>query len=58
MVMPRWDDANLGTMRRAALWLVEVVGEGNSFTKSQLREAFPEVAQIDRRMRDLRDFGW
>ncbi|MEV4691974.1 hypothetical protein AB0K27_12755 [Micromonospora echinospora] len=58
MDMPRWNDANLGTMRRAALWLVQVVGEGNTFTKSQLREAFPEVAQIDRRMRDLRDFGW
>jgi hypothetical protein len=58
MVMPAWDDAKLGTMRRAALWLVQVVGEGNTFTKNQLREAFPEVAQIDRRMRDLRDFGW
>jgi len=45
-------------MRRAALWLVQVVGEGNTFTKNQLREAFPEVAQIDRRMRDLRNFGW
>jgi hypothetical protein len=37
---------------------VQVIGEGNTFTKSQLRDAFPEVAQIDRRMRDLRDFGW
>ncbi|WP_204287592.1 hypothetical protein [Microbispora amethystogenes] len=45
-------------MKRAALWLVQVVGEGNSFTKDQLREAFPGVTQIDRRMRDLRDFGW
>lgn len=58
MVMPTWDDPKLGTMRRAALWLVQVVGEGNIFTKPQLRDAFPEVAQIDRRMRDLRDFGW
>ena len=58
MAMPPWNDAKLGTMRRAALWLVQVVGEGNTFTKNQLREAFPEVAQIDRRMRDLRDFGW
>jgi len=58
MVMPAWDDARLGTMKRAALWLVQVVGEGHSFTKNQLREAFPDVAQIDRRMRGLRDFGW
>ncbi|WP_213010850.1 hypothetical protein [Paractinoplanes toevensis] len=45
-------------MKRAALWLVQEVGEGNTFTKGQLRDAFPDVAQIDRRMRDLRDFGW
>ncbi|MEV6930916.1 hypothetical protein AB0M46_41385 [Dactylosporangium sp. NPDC051485] len=45
-------------MKRAALWLVQIVGEGNTFTKNQLREAFPDVSQIDRRMRDLRDFGW
>ncbi|MEU2516409.1 hypothetical protein [Streptomyces syringium] len=58
MNMPSWQDEKLGTMKRAALWLVAVVGEGNTFTKAQLREAFPETAQIDRRMRDLRDFGW
>jgi len=58
MQLPSWQDARLGTMRRAALWLVQVVGEGNSFTKEQLRDAFPGVAQIDRRLRDLRDFGW
>jgi hypothetical protein len=45
-------------MARGALWLVTVVGEGNVFTKAQLREAFPDVAQIDRRLRDLRDHGW
>ncbi|MEV6275705.1 hypothetical protein [Nocardia sp. NPDC051832] len=56
--MPSWRDSNLGTMKRAALWLVQEVGVGELFTKSQLREAFPEVAQIDRRMRDLRDFDW
>src|SRR5579871_6280697 len=55
---PSWHDENLGTMKRAALWLVDVVGEGGTFTKTQLREAFPDVAQIDRRMRDLRDYGW
>ncbi|MBD9702268.1 hypothetical protein IHE56_09235 [Streptomyces sp. ID01-12c] len=56
--LPSWQDSELGTMKRAALWLVQVVGEGEVFTKAELREAFPDVAQIDRRMRDLRDFGW
>ncbi|WP_280368698.1 hypothetical protein [Nocardia wallacei] len=58
MTVPSWTDSKLGTMKRVALWLLEVVGEGESFTKTQLREAFPETSQIDRRMRDLRDFGW
>ncbi|MFE5143260.1 hypothetical protein ACFRDV_37390 [Streptomyces fagopyri] len=56
--LPSWQDSKLGTMKRAALWLVQVVDEGNVFTKTELRDAFPDVAQIDRRMRDLRDFGW
>ncbi|MFE9217150.1 hypothetical protein ACFYN3_12525 [Streptomyces lavendulae] len=34
------------------------VGEGNVFTKLQLFEGVPNVAQADRRMRDLRDLGW
>ncbi|MFC4913727.1 hypothetical protein [Actinomadura gamaensis] len=57
---PAWDDPALkaGGMVRAALWLVQEVGEGNSFTKEQLRTAFPGVSQIDRRVRDLRDYGW
>lgn len=45
-------------MVRGALWLVQVVGEGNTFTKNQLRKAFPGVSQVDRRIRDLRDYGW
>ncbi|MGW0892856.1 hypothetical protein [Saccharopolyspora sp. NPDC002578] len=45
-------------MVRAALWLESEVGEGNIFSKKQLRDAFPEVSQIDRRVRDLRDRGW
>ncbi|MFE9935762.1 hypothetical protein [Streptomyces hirsutus] len=45
-------------MARAALWLIQVVGEGKIFTVAKLREAFPDVAQIDRRMRGLRDYGW
>lgn len=58
MDVPSWRDKNLATMKRAALWLVDQVGENGTFTKTQLREAFPDVAQIDRRMRDLRDYGW
>ncbi|MFF7985374.1 hypothetical protein ACFZDK_40745 [Streptomyces sp. NPDC007901] len=56
--IPSYRDNQFGSMVRAALWLVAEVGEGNIFTKAQLREAFPEVAQIDRRLRDLRDHGW
>lgn len=56
--MPSWKDPKLGTMKRAALWLVQEVGVGELFTKEQLREAFQGTSQIDRRMRDLRDFGW
>lgn len=60
MEQPVWDDPeySAGTMVRGALWLVQVVGKGNTFTKNQLRDAFPGVAQIDRRIRDLRDYGW
>jgi hypothetical protein len=56
--MPSWQDAGLGTMKRVALWLVSEIGEGNTFTKEELRTAFPGVSQVDRRMRDLRDFDW
>lgn len=58
MMLPSWKDPNLGTMKRVALWLLAEVGEGNEFTKEQMRSAFPGVSQIDRRMRDLRSFGW
>jgi len=58
--LPRWDDPALkaGTKIRTALWLLSVVGVGNSFTKEQHRQAFPGVAQADRRLRDLRVAGW
>lgn len=58
MDMPAWNDPKLGGMKSCALWLVQEVGLGERFTKSQLRDAFPGTQQIDRRMRDLRDFGW
>lgn len=59
MTDPKWNsETKLGTMARGALWLVQVVGEGNTFTKADLREAFPDVAQADRRIRDLRKYGW
>ncbi|TLM82000.1 hypothetical protein FDW83_14485 [Pseudarthrobacter sp. NamE2] len=45
-------------MVRGALWLLQVVGEGGTFTKNELRKAFPGVSQVDRRIRDLRDYGW
>ncbi|WP_208033209.1 HNH endonuclease [Streptomyces cyanogenus] len=55
---PKWTDQKIGTKVRLALWLRDVVGEGNIFTKAQMRHAFPEYAQLDRRLRDLRDHGW
>ncbi|WP_242091025.1 hypothetical protein [Curtobacterium sp. DN_7.5] len=60
MDQPVWNDpeSSAGTMVRGALWLLQVVGEGGTFTKNQLREAFPGVSQADRRIRDLRDWGW
>lgn len=60
MTLPRWNDPALkfGTMIRTALWLISEIGVGNSFTKEQHRQAFPGVAQADRRLRDLRDYGW
>ncbi|GAA2255656.1 hypothetical protein GCM10010145_24780 [Streptomyces ruber] len=60
MSQPAWDDPKLkaGTMIRGALWLVQVIGEGGSFTKEDIRKAFPGISQADRRIRDLRDYGW
>lgn len=58
MTLPSWKDEKLGTMKRAALWLLTVVGEGNVFTKEQVKNAFPGIMQADRRVRDLRDYGW
>lgn len=60
MSEPAWNDPDLkaGTMVRGALWLKQVVGEGNTFTKQQLKAVFPDATQADRRIRDLRDFGW
>jgi hypothetical protein len=45
-------------MIRTALWLISEIGVGNSFTKEQHRQAFSGVTQADRRLRDLRDYGW
>ncbi len=55
---PDWRDPGIGTMKRVALWLLAEVGEGHAFTKTELRNAFPGTSQVDRRMRDLRDYGW
>lgn len=56
--VPDWRASSAGTRVRVALWLFSEVREGGAFTKAQLREAFPGVEQIDRRMRDLRAEGW
>lgn len=58
--VPRWDDPQLkaGAMVRGALWLAREIGEGHIFTKEQVRRTFPGISQIDRRIRDLRDYGW
>ena len=41
-----------------ARWLAHDVGEGGTFTKQELRAALPQFEQVDRRMRDLRSYGW
>ena len=58
--LPKWNDPTLkaGTMIRTALWLISEVGVGHSFTKEKHRAAFAGKAQADRRMRDLRKYGW
>lgn len=58
MTLPDWRTFDGGGTKRAALWLLTEVGEGGTFTKSQLRDAFPGESQIDRRVRDLRDEDW
>ncbi|MFD8922460.1 hypothetical protein ACFV0Y_32260 [Streptomyces sp. NPDC059569] len=58
MALPSWTDKKYGTMKRAALWLVTVIGEGNTFTKEDVKSAFPGISQADRRVRDLRDHDW
>lgn len=56
--LPSWQDLKFGAKVRAALWLETQVGIGGVFTKAELRQAFPDVAQIDRRVRELRDHNW
>ncbi|MFI2783084.1 hypothetical protein [Streptomyces sp. ALB3] len=58
MTLPSWENEKLGTMKRAALWLLTVVQEGGTFTKEDVKSAFPGISQADRRVRDLRDYGW
>jgi hypothetical protein len=58
MPVPDWRTSIVGTRVRVALWLATEIGVGGSFTKAHLREAFPRIEQVDRRMRDLRADGW
>src|SRR4051794_31025480 len=53
-----WRNPKLSSRVRVALYLYSVVGEGSHFYKSDVREALPGIEQIDRRMRELREFGW
>lgn len=56
--VPDWQTFKGGTRSRVALWLLSEVGPGGVFTKADLRQAFPGVEQVDRRMRDLRADAW
>ncbi|AEN11345.1 MULTISPECIES: hypothetical protein [unclassified Streptomyces] len=56
--LPDWANEKMPTKVRVALWLATQVGEGNVFSKDQLRTAFPAAAQIDRRVRELRNHDW
>lgn len=56
--IPDWRTSSAGAKVRVALWLHAEIGGGGTFTKQDLRNAFPNVEQIDRRMRDLRDEDW
>lgn len=56
--VPDWRRSTAGARTRVALWLVAEIAEGGRFTKADLRDAFPAVEQVDRRMRDLRKEGW
>jgi hypothetical protein len=58
MTVPDWRTWPKGSRAGVALWLHTEIAPGGSFTKQQLRDAFPSVEQIDRRMRDLRAEGW
>lgn len=60
MRQPQWNDPELdaGVMIRGSLWLIQEIGVGNVFTKADIRTAFPDASQADRRIRDLRDHGW
>jgi len=58
MTVPDWREVKAGARIRVALWLQAEVGAGGVFRKAQLRDAFPNIEQIDRRMRDLRSDGW
>lgn len=48
----------LSSKQRVAQYLGEIIDEGETFTMNQVRYAIPDVNQIDRRMRELRELGW
>lgn len=52
------DPTTGGAMVRAALWLASEIGEGGVFTSQELRKVVPGREEADRRVRDLRKYGW
>jgi hypothetical protein len=55
--MPR-DNRASASRQLVMAFLRDEIGVGNTFTMTQLRQCYPGINQIDRRMRDLRPAGW
>jgi 5-methylcytosine-specific restriction endonuclease McrA len=55
---PLWQDSSVGAKKRVAHYLATEVGEGNVFSFQDVRRAIPNIEQLGRRMRELREVGW
>lgn len=53
-----WNDPSVGAKKRVAHYLATVVKEGNRFQFQDVRGDIPNVEQLGRRMRELREVGW
>ena len=59
MQQPAWDDPGAGgTMVRGALWLLAGRRRGQHVHEEPAPRRLPGISQVDRRIRDLRDYGW